>query len=199
MERSLPTVLVLARCTQTQKEFAMRFEQRGQQSWHLVARLLRTSTQSAQPSEPDKWWQRVGIGRSQNERSQSQPDIHISGSIVIDPLYRGCPHCEAIDMYAGTFTKCAACGKVSCWNITILKPICPWCGYINTFNPDHPPVATLRGVEIPAPARVPMLGPAVHNASRLHGRTKVIPVEKSVPAIKDGSKPKLLPSSTRQS
>jgi hypothetical protein len=123
---------VSARCTQTGQEFLMRFEQKGPQLWSLVSRLIWVGPLA-----------RVQTSQTRS-KSASSPHIWMSGTINIDPLYKGCPHCEAINRYSSTFVKCSVCGNLGCSTPITTEFACPWCG---NRGPISGEIATIRGVE----------------------------------------------------
>ncbi len=133
-------VLVEARCRRTKELFLMRFEQRREYHWALVARLVRTRAASAPPA--------------QQPRRASQATLHISGSISVDPLYRGCPHCEAAGQYSSAFVKCNECGRLSCSTPSAQEFTCPWCGNGGAISGT---VATLQGFRKTSEAGRPQL------------------------------------------
>jgi hypothetical protein len=134
------SILVEARCRRTKEVFLMRFEQQGEHNWALVARLVRTKAASIPPA--------------QHPRKGSQATQHISGSIRVDPLYRGCPHCEVVGQYSSTFVKCNECARLSCSTPSAQEFTCPWCGNGGAISGT---VATLQGFRKTSEAGRPQL------------------------------------------
>lgn len=128
MESPPTNVFVEARCRRTKELFLMRFEQQGTQQWALVARRVRNKTASTLPA-------RTVAGRT-------QATLHMSGSIRVDPSYRGCPHCETAGYYSSSFVKCNECGRLSCSTPSASEFTCAWCG---KGGPISGTVATLQG------------------------------------------------------
>lgn len=134
------SVLVEARCRRTKELFLMRFEQQREHHWALVARLVRAKAASSPPA--------------QQPRRSSQATLHISGSISVDPMYRGCPHCEAAGQYSSAFVKCNECGRLSCSTPSAQEFTCPWCGNGGAITGT---VATLQGFSKTSEAERPQL------------------------------------------
>lgn len=94
-------VIIVAKCRKTKEEFAIRCEQKNT-GWHLTwAFCLNAKT----------------------IKNENYDKTNISGVIVIDNEYPGCPHCKA-----GGFFQCGVCKKISCCDHEAKSVKCHWCG-----------------------------------------------------------------------
>ena len=104
MSGPLNAKILIARCSKNTKMFGIRIEQRGRE-WNRTW---------AFPIEEDK---------AQKEGFEATT---ISSSLVADPEYPGCPHCESLDL-----VQCP-CGKMGCYGGVVRNKkkneyLCPWC------------------------------------------------------------------------
>jgi hypothetical protein len=93
--------VVMARCSQTQQGFGIRFEEQGRGRWVADWAFATKETQA---------------------RSASYDRGEITGAFEFDAAYPGCPHCRAPSIF-----QCV-CGQVACWNGESHAVTCPWCG-----------------------------------------------------------------------
>jgi hypothetical protein len=93
--------VVMARCSQTQQGFGIRFEEKGRGRWVADWAFATKETQA---------------------RSASYDRGEITGAFEFDAAYPGCPHCRAPSIF-----QCV-CGQVACWNGESHAVTCPWCG-----------------------------------------------------------------------
>lgn len=95
-------VIVPAKCQRTGKMYGMRAEAQAD-GWHLTWAF----------ELPEDVASREHFGESK-----------ISGRIMIDAEYPGCPYCGGRG-----FVHCGQCGKLSCWDESDMKFKCHHCGY----------------------------------------------------------------------
>lgn len=94
-------VVVTARCQHTKKLFGIRVEKRSDRTWFC------------------NWAFPLSEQSAENEGFGSTP---VSGNVVCDVTYPGCPYCRA-----GTWCVCGGCGRLNCYgNETVVQ--CAWCG-----------------------------------------------------------------------
>ena len=93
--------VVMARCSQTQQGFGIRFEEQGRGRWVADWAFATKETQA---------------------RSASYDRGEITGAFEFDAAYPGCPHCRAPSIF-----QCV-CGQVACWDGESHAVTCPWCG-----------------------------------------------------------------------
>jgi hypothetical protein len=93
--------VVMARCSQSQQDFGIRFEEQGRGHW--IAN-----------------WAFSGQERSRKRGGYDRGEI--TGIFEFDAEYPGCPHCGAPSIF-----QCV-CGKVACWDGKSRAVACPWCG-----------------------------------------------------------------------
>ena len=104
----LDMAVVAARCYRSKALFGMSFKKTKEEEWHLYWAFLLKETSA----------QREGYDRTQ-----------ISGQLITDPQYPGCPHCSSKPYY-----RCGTCGRVSCWDGIIRTVTCPWCGAVGPLS-----------------------------------------------------------------
>lgn len=107
MMRRNNVVIVPARCQQSGKMFGIRAEKRND-GWHL------------------NWAFEISEKEAAHERFGEDT---ISGRIVFDLDYPGCPHCGGM-----SFVRCGACGHLSCWDGEDMTFVCHHCGYTGELN-----------------------------------------------------------------
>lgn len=95
-------VIIPAKCQRTGSMYGIRAEKTGG-AWHLNWSFPMPEDESARENF--------------NENK-------ISGKIVIDQEYPGCPHCGGKG-----FVHCGQCGKLSCWDEEDKNFTCHHCGY----------------------------------------------------------------------
>jgi hypothetical protein len=93
--------VVMARCSQTQQGFGIRFEEKGRGRWVADWAFATKETRA---------------------RSASYDRGEITGAFEFDAAYPGCPHCRAPSIF-----QCV-CGQVACWDGESHAVTCPWCG-----------------------------------------------------------------------
>jgi len=93
--------VVMARCSQTQQGFGIRFEEKGRGRWVADWAFATKETPA---------------------RSASYDRGEITGVFEFDAAYPGCPHCRAPSIF-----QCV-CGQVACWDGESHAVTCPWCG-----------------------------------------------------------------------
>ena len=99
------TVLV-AKCQNNKKPYGIRMEKKVDGKWHCT------------------WAFKITEKAASIEKYK---DEIISGEVVLDQEYPGCPYCG----FGGWFT--CNCGKVTCWDGTQNIP-CAWCGNENVIE-----------------------------------------------------------------
>jgi hypothetical protein len=100
-ETKTAVVIVMARCSHEKGGFGIRFEKRDHNSWLA------------------DWAFAVKESTARRERYDANM---ISGSIILDPNYPGCPYCKSM-----TIVRCGKCNKVSCNDGKHKIATCPWC------------------------------------------------------------------------
>ena len=100
-------VIVPAKCQHTGKLYGIRAEKKND-GWHL------------------NW--AFELPEDEAARENFGEDA-ISGRIVIDAEYPGCPYCGGKG-----FVHCGKCGKLSCWDEEELTFSCHYCGNSGTIN-----------------------------------------------------------------
>ena len=93
--------VVMARCSQSQQGFGIRFEEQGRGRWVADWAFAIKETPA---------------------RSASYDRGEITGAFEFDAAYPGCPHCHAPSIF-----QCV-CGQVACWDGESHAVTCPWCG-----------------------------------------------------------------------
>lgn len=96
-----------AKCLRNKQLFGIRAE-RIAKVWHLT------------------WAFPVSEKTAQHEKLT---DNKVSGTVVIDESYPGCPNCGS-----GGFVVCFDCGRTSCLGNTPKEFTCPWCGSSGTIE-----------------------------------------------------------------
>ncbi len=93
--------IVVARCSQSGRDFGIRFEEQKRGRW---------TANWAFPHKETPSRKRTDYGRGE-----------ITGVFEFDAAYPGCPHCDAPSIF-----QCV-CGKVACWDGNSQAVTCPWC------------------------------------------------------------------------
>lgn len=94
-------VIVMARCSHEKIGFGIRFEKKEQNAWFA------------------DWTFAI---KESNARKERYDKNIISGSIILDPHYPGCPYCKSMNI-----VSCGRCNKVSCYDGKQKTVVCPWC------------------------------------------------------------------------
>lgn len=102
----MTAVIALCKCSQTKKLYGIRFEREGR-NWRYTW-AFPISESSAFREQYDK--------------------TKITGMLIEDSEYPGCPHCGAKG-----FFHCG-CGKLNCWNGKSRMATCNWCGASGTLT-----------------------------------------------------------------
>lgn len=92
--------VVAGRCSKARKTFGIRME-KSKNEWHCT------------------WAFKIDDKAAKNEGYDNEM---VSGRIVVDDEYPGCPYCET----KGWFS-CGKCGKLTCYNGETVVT-CGWCG-----------------------------------------------------------------------
>ena len=95
-------VIVPAKCQHSGKMFGIRAERKND-GWHM------------------NWAFELPEDEAKRENFGKEA---ISGRVIIDPEYPGCPHCGGKG-----FVHCGKCGKLSCWDEEEVSFNCHHCGY----------------------------------------------------------------------
>lgn len=102
--RSARTLVATVQCRRTKRFFQLRIESKGHGRW--------VATQASGATEL------AGRGNVENVHT-------FSGELSVDPLYSGCPHCQAERL-----AQCS-CGQAACWDGSRRAITCPWCAVIS--------------------------------------------------------------------
>ena len=94
-------VIVTARCNNKKQNFGIRVEEKDRNTW--IA----------------DWAFPIKESTARKERYDMNK---ISGNIIFDSQYPGCPYCESKGIFL-----CGRCNKVSCFNGKTEIVFCPWC------------------------------------------------------------------------
>jgi hypothetical protein len=100
-ETNPEVVIVMARCSHEKAGFGLRFEKKGHNKWFA------------------DWAFAVKESTARKERYDTNT---ISGSIILDRHYPGCPYCKSMQI-----VRCGICNKVSCYDGRHEIIVCPWC------------------------------------------------------------------------
>lgn len=100
-------VIVPAKCQHTGKMYGIRSERRDD-GWHM------------------NW--AFELSEEEVERENFEEES-ISGQVVIDPEYPGCPYCGG-----NGFVRCGKCGKLSCWGEEGALFSCQHCGHTSKIG-----------------------------------------------------------------
>ena len=100
-------VVGLSKCVQTKRMYGIRFERTGRDWKYTWAFPIQEKT--ALNEDYDK--------------------TRITGTLIEDVEYPGCPHCGAVG-----FFHCS-CGKLNCWDGKSYKATCAWCGATGDLSP----------------------------------------------------------------
>ena len=92
--------VVMARCGKTGQAFGIRVEKRTDNNWYCT-------------------W---AFPMSESAASKEGYSSKVSGTILFDDEYPGCPHCQN-----SGWVLCG-CGKLTCWTATEKTVTCKWCG-----------------------------------------------------------------------
>ena len=104
MRNSREATVVVARCRKTKEPFGIRIEKKDDGAWHCTWAFKTT----------DKLL----------SRESYEENVEVSGQILLDPEYPGCPYCGA----AG-WCNCS-CNKLTCWDGES-SVTCAWCGEVS--------------------------------------------------------------------
>ena len=94
-------VVIMARCSHSNQPFGITMEKKGDGAWHCL------------------WAFKLTEGSATSEGYSNEM---ISGKVVTDPEFPGCPHCGA----KGWFS--CECGKLTCLDGASSTATCAWCG-----------------------------------------------------------------------
>ena len=94
--------VVMAKCPNSQKTYGIRVEKKEDGAWH------------------ETWAFPLSEQAAGNEGYGTDM---VSGRIVIDEEYPGCPYCGSSGWVA-----CGNCGKLTCYNGSDGRFTCSWCG-----------------------------------------------------------------------
>jgi hypothetical protein len=101
-------VVVMARCNRENASFGIRFEEDAQKNW------------------VGTWAFPVKISSGQREEYEKNS---IKGSVSFTEDYPGCPYCKARNI-----VLCGTCKKVSCYNNSDIRTVCPHCKKSNIVS-----------------------------------------------------------------
>lgn len=93
--------VVMAKCTHSRECFGIRTEKKGG-AWHQT------------------WAFKLSPQAASREGYAEEP---VSGRIIVDDEYPGCPYCKAMGWF-----NCGRCGKLTCHNGRESFVTCAWCG-----------------------------------------------------------------------
>lgn len=94
-------VVVMARCNHSHQPFGITMEKGADGAWHCLW-AFKISDQAAS--------------------SEGYGNEMVSGRVVTDPEYPGCPHCGAQSWFS------CDCGKITCLEGMASSATCAWCG-----------------------------------------------------------------------
>jgi len=100
-EKKPNVVIVAARCSHKKESFGIRLEEKDRKIWVADwAFPIKASTSCKEKYDTNK----------------------ISGNIVFDTQYPGCPYCESKGIFL-----CGYCNKTACFDGKTESVVCPWC------------------------------------------------------------------------
>jgi hypothetical protein len=108
-------LIVVVKCCREKKLFGVRFEEKDRDIWYGT------------------WAFSIKESAAQKEHYNKNK---ISGTIIFDKEYPGCPYCESKGIFL-----CGNCNKVACYGGHREVVTCPWCdaklklsGHIENLN-----------------------------------------------------------------
>ncbi|MBP7935815.1 MAG: hypothetical protein KA354_14300 [Phycisphaerae bacterium] len=99
--RTPNVMMVMARCAGSKQGFGLKFKRKWWNKWVAIEAFPLAEAVT----------NRGGYGQAA-----------ITGSIVLDSPFQGCPYCGNPNIF-----RCG-CGKVFCWDGKSRIVTCPWCG-----------------------------------------------------------------------
>ena len=108
MKTYADVAVVMARCVGTKGQFGMRWQTDDEKTWLLT------------------WAFRISEASSSRE---GYAERQISGHLVIDVAYPGCPDCSA-----SSFFQCGGCRNLNCWVGANRTVTCAWCGTVGELS-----------------------------------------------------------------